>query len=48
MTKYLLIVEDEIWRKFTKEIPRYTNINDYLIELIKKDIDKKEELKYGN
>jgi hypothetical protein len=44
MKNYIIKIDDEIWSKFTQGIPRNTNINDYLIELIKKDIEKKEVL----
>lgn len=47
MTQYPLRIDDETWEKFIQGIPRKVDINTYLINLIKKDILKKEEMKNG-
>ncbi len=36
-----LEIEKELWFKFKEKVPRTQTLNDKLIELIKKEVDKK-------
>ena len=39
--KLILDVDNELWRKYKKLIPREISLHDSIIELIQKEVDKK-------
>jgi predicted CopG family antitoxin len=41
MTSYTITVPDEIWEKFKKIINKSLTFNDAIVELIKKEVEKK-------
>ncbi len=47
MAEARLYFDDDLWQRFKNGIPRNMNINTYMIELIKKDIEKKEAIRNG-
>jgi hypothetical protein len=44
MVQLRIDFDDDLWEKFKEGIPRKQSIKEYLTELIKRDIEKKEVL----
>jgi len=42
MTKYTVTVDEEVWRKFKRTITKDRTINQAIVELIKREVAKKE------
>jgi hypothetical protein len=48
MAEMRISLDDELYKKFIEGIPRSMTIRNYVVDLIKKEIDKREEMKkYG-
>ena len=42
MTKYTITVDDEVWKKFKRTVTKDKTINQAIVELIKRKVEKKE------
>ena len=42
MTKYTITVDDEVWKKFKRTVTKDRTINQAIVELIKRKVERKE------
>lgn len=45
MTKFLLAIDDKLWEKWKKNIPRDVSLNEHITNLLKKDMGDRENAK---